>query len=550
MSDCRVDGCGKAAQYGGLCLIHAKREEWLDNLDINNLGIVKFSHDLFPHRIDKKYGVPNIHKEIYADLLDAMINGTDKYSRLHAIAAPREHSKSTIVCYVFVLYCILFELKRYIVIISESHEKTIQFIRAIKKALALPAVMEYFGNISAVNMVSEGGKWTEGHIVTSTGIHIRALGMGKSTRGLVEDTRPDLIIADDIESENNTKTEEVREGNWSWWRKAVVPAADIIKGQCVYIGTMVHYGCILARLMEQGNRYRKHLYQVFTDDTWTQTIWPQKFTMRIVREIMEDYRSDPERGIDQFYSEYLNIAVAPESRKFPDSSIIKKEFHFHGLKQGNFIECDGQFLNCNLFLGVDPAHSKKKGSANTAIVLMAEDWQGGIWVIDYIRKKIPIRKAPSSNELGQIEYIIQYLADYKIERIGYEVTGMGSPMVHDLRIEIENEMIRRRTAGLRPISDPQVIDLQATGDMTKEERIGARLEGVFRQGKVTIRPNMPELVQELSQFPKSRYKDLVDALANAKEISYPPSRIAYRLEGEYQPLKKSKRVVRDWEVTF
>lgn len=534
-----------------LCYVHRKHVRWLDNSDIDRLGIVDFSHTLFPHRINGKFGTPQMHKEIYADILGAHVYGESKMDRLHAIAAPREHSKSTIVQFVVNLYFMLFGLKQFIVSISESQRKTLQFVRAIKRELASPLVREYFGDVRATNQALDGGKWAESHIVTSTGIHLVALGMGESARGLIENTRPDFIVADDVESENNTKTENARENNWDWWKAATVPAADMISGQCVYIGTMVHYDCILARLMEQEN-YRRHIYQVFTDETQTATIWPEKFPLRLVRQIEDDYRRDPKRGIDQFFREYVNIAVAPENRKFGPGTIRMEDFEFIVNAHGKWVKYEGEYHYVETFVGIDPAISANPNAAYTVILAIAVTQTGLIFVVDYDRGHFDIRRDPDTGRKGTIEQTCEMVKAVRPETVAIEVSGLGEPIANELERELNDLMQTSPEIGY-----PMLQRLRPPQDIKKEERIVAQLESPFKLRRVIIRPSMIEMKTELEQFPKSKTFDIMDAMVDAVSVMHVPyfviewdAKIAYDVRPPQAAVTSDRPVRRDWETTL
>ncbi|MBE0645675.1 MAG: hypothetical protein IH600_16465 [Bacteroidetes bacterium] len=543
---------GKASVGGmNLCYIHRKHLEWLDNSDIDRLGIVKFSHDLFPHRINNRFGTPPMHKEIYADIINAHVYGESKMDRLHAIAAPREHSKSTIVQFILNLYFILFGLKHFIVSISESNRKALQFIRAIKRELASQAVREYFGDVRASNQALDGGKWSESHIVTATGIHVVALGMGESARGLIEDTRPDFIVADDVESENNTKTENARENNWDWWKAGTVPAADMIAGQCVYIGTMIHYDCILARLMDQPN-YRKHMYQVFTDATQTQTIWPEKFPLRLVRQIEEDYRNDPKRGIDQFFREYMNIAVAPENRKFGPGTLRMEDFEFIINGYGKWIKYAGEHHFVETFVGIDPAISANPNAAYTVILAIAVTQSGLIFIVDYFRGHYDQRNDPDTGREGTIEKSCEMVKTVRPETVAFEISGLGEPIANELERELTDLMQSNPEVGY-----PMLVRLRPSPDVKKEERIVATLESPFKLRRVIMRPSMVEMKTELEQFPKSKTFDIMDALTNAVSVMHVPyytlewdAKIAYDVNPPQVIHQASVPTKRDWETSL
>lgn len=552
---CDYEGCGNMSDgqdVGGmrLCYVHRKHVRWLDNSDVDRLGIVDFSHTLFPRRINSKYGTPRMHKEIYADVIDAHVYGESKMDRLHAIAAPREHSKSTIMQFIWVLYVMLFGMKRFIVSISESQRKTLQFVRAIKRELASPLVREYFGDVRAQNAALDGGKWAESHIVTATGTHLVALGMGESARGLIEETRPDLIIADDVESENNTKTENARENNWDWWKAATVPAADMIEGQIIYIGTMVHNDCILARLMDQSN-YRRHLYQVWVDDQQTRTIWPEKFPPRLIRQIEEDYRKDPKRGIDQFFREYMNIAVAPENRKFGPGTLRMEDFELVVKASGKWIRYEGEYHFVETFVGIDPAISANPNAAYTVILAIAVTQTGLIFVVDYARGHYDIRKDPDTNREGTIEQTCEMVRRVRPETVAIEVSGLGEPIANELERELGDLMQREPEVGF-----PVLQRLRPPPDVKKEERIVATLESPFKLRRVIMRPSHIELKTELEQFPKSKTFDAMDALTNAVGVHHIPyyaidwtPNIAYDIGPAVIPDRTSP-ARRDWETSL
>src|SRR5512147_803053 len=100
--------CDKPAIIGGLCRTHhieAKEEEWLDNTDPNNLGIVKWIHEMLPEFAFSK--TPKFHEELFMDLL-SLYNPAyrNKYERLYEFISFRESAKSTAANTLFVSYII------------------------------------------------------------------------------------------------------------------------------------------------------------------------------------------------------------------------------------------------------------------------------------------------------------------------------------------------------------------------------------------------------------------------------------------------------------
>lgn len=531
---CLVDGCFREAESGPYCLRHAKHVEWTNNSDYDNMGIVLFSQEVFPHMIDSSFGVPDMHKRIYADLLDARLNGADKMDRLHAIAAPREHSKSTIANFIYPIYCLLYGYARFVVTISESSEKTKQFIRMVKDELEYNETLKYYFGEQA-QRGDDAGKWTETHILLRNGGRMIALGMGKNPRGLNERTRPDLIIADDVESESNTITEEVRRKNWSWWKQATVPAADMIRGQCVYIGTMVHYDCILNRLLTQQPDYvrgkggwRKHFYQVYTDDTQTETIWPQKFPVERIAKVRRDYVADPEHGEDQFYMEYMNIANSPASRRL-HSGIRIGEYEYRRKEDMNWVYFPNnpeaeRYENVHISVGVDPASSTKSTAKYTGIIVLATTGSGTQYVLAAVRRRMHLVQGPDDEDPGLIDVLEEIMRHYHPDSWAIETTGIGRPISQLWKARM-NELTSE--PALSHLRSSRLMEIEAISSVHKDDNIINTLEIPLKSGSIQLLKDHVELAEEMKQFPKGRFKDLLDALCDARKGSRTPQRVRF-----------------------
>lgn len=169
-------------------------------------------------------------------------------------AAPRGHAKSTNLTFKDSLHAILYEYKHYTLIISDTSGQAIGFLDAITEEIEdNEAILADFGNL-------RGGVWRDDVIVTKTNIKIQALGAGQKVRGLKhKQWRPDLIILDDIENDENVRTPEQRKKLYNWFTKAVSKAGDTYT-DFVYIGTLLHYDSLLAKVLKnpgfRGKKYK------------------------------------------------------------------------------------------------------------------------------------------------------------------------------------------------------------------------------------------------------------------------------------------------------
>ncbi|EJV8860096.1 phage terminase large subunit, partial [Salmonella enterica] len=164
-----------------------------------------------------------------------------------AIAAPRGEAKSTLVSQLFVLWCIIRGIKHYPVIIMDSIDQAYPMLEAIKAELLYnPRLRHDFPDVCV-----QGRVWQMGTIVTANNIKVTVAGSGKKLRGLRHGPyRPDLVILDDIENDENVQSPEQRDKLDSWLKKTVLPLGEAGgKTDVVYIGTILHYDSVLSRTL-------------------------------------------------------------------------------------------------------------------------------------------------------------------------------------------------------------------------------------------------------------------------------------------------------------
>ncbi|MFQ5770923.1 MAG: hypothetical protein ACE5HX_10340, partial [bacterium] len=138
-----------------------------------------------------------------------------------AIAAPRGHAKSTIVSLVYVLWCVLYLKEKLILIASNTQEQAVTLLKDIKHQLkSNPLIVSDFPEIC------RGKKprpWRNNRIQLPNGAMICVYGVGQSPRGIKNDKdRPGLIIADDLENEEQAESEEQRDKLRSWFNKTLL----------------------------------------------------------------------------------------------------------------------------------------------------------------------------------------------------------------------------------------------------------------------------------------------------------------------------------------
>ena len=83
--------------------------------------------------------------------------------------------------------------------------------------------------------------------------------------------RPTLVILDDPEDMNNTKTAEAMEFNLKWLLQSMAPALDAKRGRLAVIGTPQHQRCMVETLV-QTEGWVSRRYKALHDRDWETTI--------------------------------------------------------------------------------------------------------------------------------------------------------------------------------------------------------------------------------------------------------------------------------------
>jgi len=259
--------CNKAAVDGLYCTEHhieAKKIEWLDNTDMENLGIVRWVNEMMPEATFNK--TPEIHKYLYHRLLQ-LYNPSlrNKYERLIEWISYRGSAKSAIQS-LFTSYILAhngekikisidgiikeFTIEeRAIVIISQTSTLAEEFVVRIRDAFTESERLRYYYKVEIVDALdSLTGQWTR-IAFKFNNCFVLGVGSGQMIRGKVKGfSRPTLVFADDIYSETNVITEESRRKVRNWWNNAVMNSIDDLKGKVIVLGTIVHEDTVIVDL--------------------------------------------------------------------------------------------------------------------------------------------------------------------------------------------------------------------------------------------------------------------------------------------------------------
>jgi hypothetical protein len=163
---------------------------------------------------------------------------------------------------VYVLWCVLYSKEKLVLIASNTITQAMALLKDIKDQLKRnPLIVSDFPEVCCAGKPKP---WRDSRIQLPNGTMIRVYGVGQNPRGIKNDKdRPGLIIADDLENEEQAQSEEQRDKLRTWFRKTLLNTGHPYTN-VVVIGTILHQDCLLAALVDRdrspgwnGRKYRR-----------------------------------------------------------------------------------------------------------------------------------------------------------------------------------------------------------------------------------------------------------------------------------------------------
>lgn len=180
----------------------------------------------------------------------------------------RELAKSTVTMFI-VMFVTLTGRKRNVILTSNSKDNAVRLLAPYRANMeANGRIMAYYGKQETL------GSWTEDEFVTKRGVAFRALGAGQSPRGSRnESIRPDVLLVDDFDTDEDTKNPDIIQKRWEWWENALYPTRSVSKPTLVvFCGNIIARDCCVVRAGQKAD----HWDIVNIRDREGHSTWPQK----------------------------------------------------------------------------------------------------------------------------------------------------------------------------------------------------------------------------------------------------------------------------------
>lgn len=394
-----------------------------------------------------------------------------------AIAAPRSHGKSVWFSLIYPLWCILNNRKKFIIIISDSSTQSSSLLGAIVAELEMnEKILQDYGRIAGYvpSSIEDKQKWTANDIMTTTSIRVLALGMTSKYRGLRNrEARPDLVILDDVENDENVSSQDQRDKIGNIFNKSILNLGDE-STRYVYVGTILHYDSLLNNIINKGKvNWHTRLYRAIEAGN---ALWGEKWTLDRLQ------AKKDEIGTIAFEQEYMNNPLDESAQ------IIKPQKYYSSLDMGRV----------DFYGYIDLAISEKETADYTAVVTIARDrYDGKLYIIEPRRIRGDITR--------QLDLVFELNTRYPYRAFGVESVAYQKAFYQILNNESSKRGVYIPTVEVNIDKDK----VRRTIEMTP----------YIENGTVLFNAEHQEFMAEIIQFPKGSHDDYVDALIGALKIA-------------------------------
>lgn len=396
-----------------------------------------------------------------------------------AIAAPREHAKSTAITKAYTLVCLLFRYRDFAVIVSDTYAQSVEFVKELKIELTEnEQIIADFG-VKVLDTEREDDiiiRLRDDYL-----FRVVARGTGQKVRGLKwRNKRPNLIIGDDMEGDEQVESKERREKCLKWVMKALIPAGN--KDKCLYrfVGTILHDDSVLNRLLKSPSWATRRLRAHEAFDDFRNILWPDAWPEHRLKDRRQVYidNGDP----DGYSQEYLNDPIAEGSSHFRKTDLL--DYPEGGLGRE-------QVALMRKYAAWDLAISKTEKADFSCCVVIGIDSDGLIYVLDVVRGRW------DSKEIIDKMFLVEKVYRPEVTLVEEEkISKAIGPFLYD---EMRKTQIYINLELVKPSKDKVL--------RSRSWQAKVRAKSVHYDKSAEWWPNVE---QELVRFPKAEHDDTVD----------------------------------------
>lgn len=306
--------------------------------------IEAFAGTFLSPRYDGAKPTPNFHRECWE------LYASDE--KQAGAIAPRGHAKSTALTFDYILAEVLFRCSDYVILIGSTEDKAAEQLSNITEELEENVdIRREFGVKSFESFTK-----TEVIAVCEDGHRFRILARGaeQKIRGAMwKGKRPNLIVCDDMEDDEQVENKDRRSKFRRWFFRAAKQALSRT-GKIRVHGTILHEDSLLSRLMN-NKMWKMRFYKAHRSyNDFSELLWPEMWTEEALLAVRTEFEEDDDGS--GYSQEFLNTPLDN------NETYLRKQ-DFIPMSDGDY-EIQKKF-----YCGVDFAFSKKTTANHTSFTV-------------------------------------------------------------------------------------------------------------------------------------------------------------------------------------
>ena len=341
-------------------------------------------------------------------------------------------------------------------------------------------LLRFFG-YNPVRSDKHGELW-----LTPRTVHKEPTIKAKGALSAIVSEHYDIIICDDIVNSEDRESQAKREKNWRWYQDVI----SILEpdGYLGVWGTRWHFDDVYQHIIDQNKKLpedQKYTIEIegAIDEVTGKTLFPTILTDSKIASLKI------EKGLVEFYAQYLNKCVPTETQLFP---LEKMHFYtdFGPTSEDQFKDKSKTIAYCDPSLG-------KSEKGDYLVIVIGTLWQKRLYIRSVFMSNIttPERAAKIAEQMMEL---------YNVHTLYMEANGFQTLYTNFFR-------------------DKGIPIIEYRNTKNKEVRIEG-LEPYVTAGKVLFRKDWeteyPVFIEQLNMYPAGQHDDAPDALEGITKIAF------------------------------
>jgi len=432
-----------------------------------------------------------------------MVDHINSPGRKKGLECTRGASKSTLIGVYYLVYC-LWKGSKYnhgeldtVIYIMDSVSMAEKHISRIISTIENNSAISKRLTIKKSRLGDDPQVWVYNE-KTRKMIYVVGRGSGQKIRGInLMNKRPDWIILDDVENEDNVATPDARKNLRSWFLGTVIPIVNPNRYEFTFIGTPLHQASLLAMLLESSDWKFIQLpaAEKFPINKGERLIscWPDRFTLEYLNEMYETYKIAKSPAL--FRQEFMLEIIPTDGRLYDLDKINRYDVN----------EIKNNKDNYSFYVSVDLAISEKTTADYTSIAVIAIDSSGNWFLVDGFFGRIK----PDVT----IDKIFYYASLYRPYEVVIEKVAFQAAMETFIKREMIERGVYFSISGVRRTSSKLSV-LKAFQPIVDN--------GSFHVPENSMKEYVDELLSEMESITEdailAKHDDLIDSISQLTMI--------------------------------